>query len=341
MFSALGTGAPGLMHIICAKNIVSLTISQVNTSDNSDLYYWIFIILGVVFVIAGIYILNIVFADTKKEDTLEENDELDRTIAAAGYAYDQQQDIFYSILDPWQRTMGYCRLYDEAAGPFGIIVDCDTVYFEYNEKKWLIEFWKGQYDLTTGCEVGIYNTSRTDFNIPDVFNGTFYDCAGNEDLLPISYILKKNGKKLFTRKDRHWWLTGFKIGEFTEPSELTMLIRITLKDKIMCDAFIKGLMEAGYLQKEIMRNGNTVSLKFDHPHTKQPISRTKETDYLIQKKNKLLCDMYQDLTGSYGNSLDKIRAIKEKAPDIYEQIMNMGKNKQLFMIYDKIKKYLD
>lgn len=340
MVSALGTGVPVLMHIISAKNSVSLTISQVSTTDNSDLYYWIFIVLAVIFIVAGIYILNTVFADNKK-DTVEENDDLDETIAAAGYAYDKEQDIFYSILDPWQRTMGYCRLYDEAAAPFGMIVDCDTVYFEYKDKRWLIEFWKGQYDLTTGCEVGVYNTPRADLNIPDVFNGTFYDCAGNEDLLPISYILKKNGKKLFTRKDRHWWLTGFKLGEFTEPSELTMLIRITLKDKAMCDAFVNGLTEAGYLQKEIMRNGNTVSLKFDQPHTKQPISRTKETDYLIQKKNKLLCDMYQDITESYGNSLDKIRAIKEKAPDIYEQIMNMGKNRQLFMIYDKIKKYLD
>ena len=34
------------------------------------------------------------------------NDELDRAIEMAGYAYDPKQDIFYSTLDPWQRDIG-------------------------------------------------------------------------------------------------------------------------------------------------------------------------------------------------------------------------------------------
>jgi len=45
-------------------------------------------------------------------------------------------------------------LYDEAAAPLGMIVDCEPIHFEYKGKRWLIQFWKGQYDLPTGAEVG-------------------------------------------------------------------------------------------------------------------------------------------------------------------------------------------
>src|SRR5665647_1009964 len=74
------------------------------------------------------------------------SDELDKAIEIAGYSYDQKQDIFYSTMDPWQRDIGYCRLYDELAAPLGMITDCEPIHFEYLEKKWMIGFWKGQYD---------------------------------------------------------------------------------------------------------------------------------------------------------------------------------------------------
>ena len=58
--------------------------------------------------------------------------------------------------------------------------------------------WKGQYGLTTGCEVGIYNTKRPDFSSPSVFNDTFFDSASDEDMLFISFTLYKNGRELFS-----------------------------------------------------------------------------------------------------------------------------------------------
>ena len=38
----------------------------------------------------------------------------------------------------------------------GMIIDCEPVRFYYGGKKWLIELWKGQYGMTTGCEIGVY-----------------------------------------------------------------------------------------------------------------------------------------------------------------------------------------
>jgi len=257
------------------------------------------------------------------------NDELDKAIAIAGYAYDEKQDIFYSTLNPWQRDIGYCRLYDELAAPLGMIIDCEPIYFEYLEKTWMIGFWKGQYDLVTGAEIGIYQKAL-DLNILGLFSGAYYDCVSDTDLLKMAYTVKKNGNPLFTREGTHWWLTGFKLGEFSNPSELTMDITITLHDVKMRDAFITGLWNAGYPLNQFTRDGATVSFTFDSPHTSQPYTRIPATDEIIQRKNELLCEKYQAITGNSNTIQDKVKALEEQTPDLYTKLIKPGISKQLF-----------
>jgi hypothetical protein len=247
---------------------------------------------------------------------------IDKGIEMAGYEYDPEQDIFVCNMNPWQRNMGYSRLYDEAMAPFGMIVDCEPIYFEYKNKIWLIELWKGQYDLNTGCEIGIYTVDKPIVNIPEVYKYMFYNCASDAERLTMSFTLRKNGKILFSRDERHWWLSGFKLGEYSEPSELVMNVNVTFKDSVMRDAFISGLIDAGYSENEYIVNGNTLGLTFDKPHTPQPITRIEETDKIIQKKNKILCDRYNDIAKVYDNLADKINGIRNQAPDIYAEIMD-------------------
>lgn len=263
------------------------------------------------------------------------NDELDKAIEIAGYAYDSIQDIFYSVMDPWQRNVGYCRLYDEAAAPLGMIIDSEPILFEYNEKKWMIGLWKGQYDLVSGGEIGVY-TGAFDIKIPGFFTGTFYNCVSNDDLLEMSFVLRKNGKILFTREGKHWWLTGFKLGEFSEPFELTMDITITLKNTVMRNAFLTGLRNAGYSDSKLSVYGNTVSFIFAAPHSPQPITRTDATDRIIQRKNQLLCEKYQDITQTLDSFQDKVTAIEEQAPELYKKMLQIGKAKPLFEIYETV-----
>lgn len=247
-------------------------------------------------------------------------DTLDKAIAACGYSYDLKQDMFYSIKNAWQRSMGYSRLYDETLAPTGMIVDCEPIYFEYNSKRWLIELWKGQYDLTTGGEIGIYTSDWTSLNIPSIYKNMFYHCATDEEMLQMHISLIKNGETLLEREDRHWWLAIFRVGEFSEPSELLMNVRITFKDEDMCKAFVEGLKEAGYSSNEILIKENTVSLIFDKPRTPQPYTRTTLTDWIIQRKNKYMCDTYQDITKPINSLTDAIISIIVQAPEVYEKI---------------------
>lgn len=306
-----------------------------------DLNLWISILVVSVFTIAVVFYRSFSrWLAGNRAGESEDNSTLDKAISAAGYYYDSGQDIFCSGKNSWQKDMGYCRLYDEAAAPLSMIIDCEPVYFEYDGKRWLIEFWKGQYGMTTGGEIGVYTTEGPDISIPGFFNGTFYYCASNADMLRMSYSLAKNGEVLFRRKGRHWWLTGFKLGEFSEPSELVMYLNIALKDETMRDAFVEGLKKTGYSENEIYINGNAVDVVFDRARSPQPVTRTAETDWLTQRKNELLCDKYQKITGPYDNFPDKMNAVRKKAPEIYAAISNIGRNKQVFEVYERIKAYL-
>jgi hypothetical protein len=354
MFTALEVGFSSILSISATVQILSY--------NQKDIYLWILVILATILTIPGIFvpqayqrILQWITRTVKaliallagvaggkeiNNDTPNKDDELYKAIDESGYSYDPEQDIFYSNMNAWQRNMGYCRLYDEAAAPMGMIIDCEPIYFEYDSKRWLIELWKGQYDLTTGCEIGLYTTKEPDLDIPDVFMGPFFQCASDEERLHMEYYVMKNDEFLFGREDNHWWLTGFKLGEFSEPSELTMYLSITLRDEVMREAFVAGLLNAGYLEHEINIDENTVRLKFEKAHTQQPNTRTELTDRIIQRKNQILCERYQEITSPYDTFPEKMKAIQEQSTVLYELVLNIGKTKQLFESFDIIRDYM-
>lgn len=270
----------------------------------------------------------IAIAKLKSGKSSEDKDLLDKAMGTFGYAYDMSQDMFYSTMDAWQRKMGYCRLYDETAAPTGMIVDCEPIYFEYAGKRWLIELWKGQYDLVTGCEIGVYTSDWTNIPIPLIYKNLFYHSASDEDLLEMHITLMKNGKTLFQRKDKHWWLTGFKLGEFSKPSELTMNVLITFKDEEMRDAFVDGFNRAGYSSNEIIIKDKTIGFTFCKPRSPQPYTRTRITDWMIQVKNKYLCGKYQDISKPVDSLTSKIILMMVQAPEIYKAIKKIKLRKQ-------------
>lgn len=273
---------------------------------------------------------NLSFVDPHEHLDVET---LNNELEPLGFVYKPDQDIFISRMYAWQRKYGYCRSFDEAAPLLSMIVDCEPIYFEYDNRKWLIEFWKGQYGMTTGGEIGIYVSNGINSNMSNDIDEIVYDSVTDKECIPLSYVLKKNGRTILVRSAKHWWLTGFKLGEFVEPSELIMNMEITLKNEDMCDAFVNGLRKSGYKDKEIRIINNSVYLTFDKPHTEQSVTKTPLISYVMQNNNRLYCELYNSLTKDYDNTLDKLNFLKDQFPDLYKYIMNIRGTRQSINIY--------
>jgi hypothetical protein len=239
-----------------------------------------------------------------------------RIIADLGYTYDAKQDIYVSRVDAWQRKAGYSGLVDSVAVPAGMVIDCEPVIFDYNGKTYMIEFWKGQYDLSAGAEIGIYIKSNSEM--------WTWKCVDNQDMLHMSYVLKKNGQEVFNRSGRHWWLTGFKPGGFANPRDLTMDVAIVFDSRPgMLDPFSEGLRKLGYHPDDVRISGDTVSLLFDRPKSGQPVTDSAFIA-LTQKKNKEMVDAYNGVKKELNlpdNSPGSIEKMLVRTPDLLEHFL--------------------
>lgn len=163
----------------------------------------------------------------------------------AGYLYDPNGKYYYTSADPWQRAIGYNELFDVGAGFVSIYMDTIRFKFEYANKDWLIQFWKGQYGfLFVGHEIGVY-TKPKDRTVEH------YDAAteNDENALFMSMTGYRKGQEIYSREyAKYWWCTGFvpgKLDNFSDRSELSLKCRITMKDQVMLDAFTKSLQQSG------------------------------------------------------------------------------------------------
>lgn len=266
----------------------------------------------------------------------EERQKLEELLADTGYAYDERQDIFYARMDAWQRRYGYCQLYDEAAVPLSMVIDCEPVRFEYRGEQWLIEFWKGQYGITTGGEIGIYKSEGSESADSNTLTGTFYHSVGDEERLSMSMTLRKGQRVLFCRDEKHWWLTGFVLGEFSEPSELVMDASVAFQDGGMQTAFVDGLVRMGYSDRELRTEGSTVSLTFQTPRSRQPYFRTERLAELIQMKNRFLCEQYRSLTKGPFSLYEYLEALRRDYPELFGLVIGMGRPAGLFTVYEQV-----
>lgn len=270
---------------------------------------------------------------------LNQQNELNADLEETGFAYELKGDYFYSLMDCWQRKVGYCHLYDEAAPLFNMIMDCEPVTFSYAGKRWLIELWKGQYGITTGAEIGIYHTEQNDID-SDKFKGTFYENISDNERMKMSFVLRRNKKVILKRNSVHWWLTGFKLGMFSETSQLTMDAKITFPDRGMRNAFVESLTKLGYHRKEYSVSRNTVSIHYTTPHFPQTESRSKIREALVQKTNRNNCRLYEFTTGKYSDTLDKLEYLKAMAPELYQIFIDSLYARGVYEAFDWIQDWL-
>jgi len=276
----------------------------------------VFISILIALLISFLIILLYYFKQHKSSETLD--------ISFSGFSYDPETDTFYSEKDAWQREYGYCKLYDDIALISGMVIDSEPIKFEYDGKRWLIEFWKGQYGMTAGAEVGIYNSSEK------YSKDMLYHSANDNEMLPMTFHLMKKNSSFIFRADKHWWLTGFKLGEFAKPKHLSMYITISFPDTEMCNAFINALRKLKYSNNEFLIEGNTVKIAFTKPHSKQPFTRNPICDFIILNRNKRLCKIYQKLIGNSSDMSYNLLTIKQRNPNLYKKLYKIGKSDKLF-----------
>lgn len=233
---------------------------------------------------------------------------LAQAVYAAGFIYDPAQDIIYSRMDALQRQFGYAYGYDAAALGMDAILDCEPIFFDYAGKHWMIELWKGQYGLETGCEIGVYNrqigSTSPGYALLDATVGArpgdsnqshnlFFDCAKDNERLVLSSVLYKNGEVLFFRGPaKHWWLTGFKWGVYSQPQELTMDVSITSLDVAMRGALVDALEGMGY---SVQVSSGTVSFEFATPTSHQPRSDLPSVVQAVELTDQGIVDEYNAL----------------------------------------------
>lgn len=186
--------------------------------------------------------------DQSTQDTLKQ------ILNTAGYGYDADNNIFYAQENAWQKAFGYSKLYDLFAS-FGQMI-FDTVRFKFNfgEKSWMFQIWKGRYGATTGCEVGIYKKNKEYADVD------YWEGVGPEDYMGIEVNMYRYDKFYFHRgPEKHWWLTAFRLGDIVYSDGLNMQVMFELPDKIMTNRFEKSVMEQMNERDDLryIRNGDT------------------------------------------------------------------------------------
>lgn len=253
--------------------------------------------------------------------TDEKLESLERLAAPFGFEYRLSQDIFTSKPDAWQRDYGYCSLYDSHAPFFHMILDCEPIYFDYEGASWLIEFWKGQYGITSGAEIGIYKADRRITKTQR--KKTLFHSVPESELPFFSFTLLKEGLPICRLCRRHWWLTGFCVGQYSEPEQLAMKIAASFPSFEMCRAFFKGLLEAGYPPEDIYVQDTSLIFTFDTPHSPQPRLKHRYFSAWIQHRNRLLLALFLYITEPFCFTIDRILLLYECLPALVRRLLRL------------------
>lgn len=244
---------------------------------------------------------------------------LNELIAPFGFFYEQGQEVFTSRLDAWQRKEGYEALFDNLASKFNMVLDAFPVYFDYGNKTWMIEFWKGQYGINTGAEVGVYHANRL---IPkEQQRKIHYNAVSDEEMPLIGMSLERKGRRLFTGKAYHWWFTAFRMGMFCEPKDLTLRVSVTFCDPAAARAFGNGLLEAGCAKNRFRVKNRRVTVLFDWTQSHAGLEKCYRR--LVQRMNCIYCRMYIFVTRPFTRTSDRMLFLYEQLPWCFRHMLRL------------------
>ncbi len=285
--------------------------------------FGLLIILCIVFSVICFYKRKAIIRKVCNMDCCEKIDLLNDLLEPFGFHYLSDCDVVTSLTDPWQKIFGYRSDFDHAALHFNMVFDCEKVYFNYCGKTWLIEFWKGQYGITLGGEIGIY---RTDKIIPpkDYSKTTFYGVPEGE-MLPIFMEMNYKGQELFSLQKEHWWLTAFRVGSFCNPEALTMRVHLEFPDHEMLDAFVESMKRLAYNKCDLYVCDSSVSFMFGTPHSRQPRYFHRILAAFSLWQDRIFCKLFNFVTRPFSWTVDKILYLYFFLPPCFRHLFRFKK----------------
>mgnify|MGYP001147717408 FL=1 len=146
--------------------------------------FGIFICIGILCSILNIYRRRQIICKILKMTFCEKLCILNELLEPFGFFYLPDQDIITSAQNAWQRNFGYHALFDKSASRLSMVFDCEPIYFNYQDRTWMIEFWKGQYGINTGGEIGVYCADS--ILKPFEYAHTHFHSVSNEQMLNLS-----------------------------------------------------------------------------------------------------------------------------------------------------------
>ena len=181
-------------------------------------------------------------------------------LSKLGYSVIGLKDYIYNDdKDPncMQKNFGYNPLYDLGANLIDFSIETTKIDFNYDNKQYRFQFWKGQYISgeigTVGGEVGIYTRPKGSI-------GEHYNCADKDDWLKMEMTVYwdefDNGEYLpqFSRNyDDFWWCTGFVDGQLKnrrDSNTMRILCRITFESVEQAEAFDASMGKKGFTKVE-------------------------------------------------------------------------------------------
>ena len=287
------------------------------------MYFLFFILLMIAFFSCILFHIRKkrIIKKIKCMDECQKCSVIEELVKPFGYCYHCRCGFFSATLDAWQRKAGYTWFYDYMAPRFQMVFDALPIYFDYRGRTWLIEFWKGQYGINTGAEIGIYHADE--IIAENAYKTTLFECASDEELLNCSLTLCDANGDCVKTCQKHWWITAFLTGCFTQPYDLCLKSTLTFPNGEMQSAFIDGMYRAGYTQHDFVLCGLSLTFTFLRP---------KKTDYNLltrfwrrfsQWKNKISCRLYLWVTKPFQSSEDRILCLYYCIPIAFRKLLRM------------------
>ena len=182
-----------------------------------------------------------------------------------------------------------------------MVFDCLPIYFDYGGHTWLIELWKDNMASILAVKleftkpIPLVAQSQLRFSLPQ------YRRSGNAS---ISIDLFYQNSPLAHICTRHWWATAFDMGNYAQPYDLSMDVRITFPNMSMLAVYANALDTSGKCLYWVC--GLQIMIHFDYCSSCLLSGIQKWICRITQWKNRHMCHLFIWITKPFTASLDRL-----------------------------------